>query len=212
MPITVPGELKQTEPERDTGPRFPREKLMAYLQFHESSNIFVVHPHISPQREAAVRTYFSIDPQEGILAVFHPSLLLGGEETIVLTEKGIFVKKGDLTRGYGSYESLLEGSIHLEGNRDIVIQAVKPERYRYRVLVPTNIAEHLSKILRGLQLLLNGRDPSALFGNQSAANALQELRAEREGLMPTVAMQGTVGTSQSGKRGLLGALMGKPKS
>jgi hypothetical protein len=212
MPITVPGELIQEAVAADTGPRFPRQQLMGYLQAHQNSNIFVLHPHIPPQREASARAFFQIDPKDGLLAVFHPSLLLAGEETLVLTESGFYVKKADLTRGYGSYESILEGSIHLEGSRDIVFQAVKPERYRYRILVSPGIAEYLSKILRGLQLLLNGRDPSAIFGAQSAGNVLQELRAERMGLLPTAAQQGNAGADSAGKRGLLGAFRGKGRT
>lgn len=206
MPITVPGDLLSGPGTEDTGPRFPREQLMGYFQAHHSSNIFVFHPHIPPQREASARAFFNIAPQDGLLAVFHPSLLLAGEETMALTESGFHVKKADLSRGYGSYESLLEGSVHLEGNRDIVIQAVKPERFRYRILVQPSIAEPLSKILRGLQLVLNGRDPSPIFGGHVAGNALQELRAERLGLMPSATMQGAANAAESGKRGLLGAL------
>lgn len=216
MPITVPGEPPAVEDAPEARFQFPREKLMGYLQQHESSNIFILHPHIPAAREKRAREEFGIDPGDGILGVFHAGLLVGEEETMVLTESGFYVRKADLARSYGSYESLIEGSIHLEGTRDLVIQAVKPERYRYRVLVPPGIAEYLSKILRGLQLLLNNRDPAPIFAGQSGANALQELRAERQGLLPTATMQGSGsasggGTGRSGKRGLLGAFRGKKR-
>jgi hypothetical protein len=186
---------------------------MAYLQVHQGSNIFVLYPHVPPAREASARREMNIPESEAVLAVFHPSLLIAGEETMVLTSLGFYVKKADLTRGAGSYESLLEGSIHLEGARDLVLQASKPERYRYRVLVPPGIAEYLSKILRGLQLVLNGRDPAPIFSGQPATNALQELRAERQGLLPSAKMQGSgSGGGGTAKRGLLGALRGKPRT
>ena len=213
MPITVPGELVQPDAGVDSGPRFPPETIMAYLQMHHASNIFVLYPHVPPAREAAARAYFNIPREEVILAIFHPSLLVAGEETMALSNLGFYVKKADLTLGRGSYESLLEGSIHLEGTRDLVLQAVKPERYRMRVLVPPGIAEYLSKILRGLQLALNGRDPSPIFTGESATNALQELRAERQGLLPTATMQGgNSGSGGTAKRGILGALRGKGRN
>lgn len=218
MPITVPGEAPRQDTPAEEAPRFPLETLMAYLQGHQSSNLFVLRPHISPQREQAVRDFFQIDAREAILGVFHPSLLIAGEEALVFSAKGVYVKKADLTRGHVLYESLLEGSIHLEGDRDIVIQAVKPQRLRYRILVSPGIAEYLSKVLRGLQLLLNGRDPEPIFAVQ-ANNVLQELRSERSGLLPS---SGTVGGSKpannvvgsGGKRrtGIFGSLRGKGRA
>lgn len=208
MPITVPGEPPRVADEGPSGPRFTPEQLMAYFHQHQSSNIFLLHPHIPEGRAAAVRTFFGIGEGDPLLGVFHPGLLVAGEETMALTGQGLYVKKADLTKGFGSYESLLEGSIHLEGTRDLVIQAVKPERYRYRVLVPPGIAEYLSRILRGLQLVLNGRDPAPIFAGQSAANALQELRAERQGLLPTASMQGSA-SGGGEKRGLLGGILKK---
>lgn len=168
---------------------------MGYLRAHQSSNVLLLHPHIPLAREAAAHQHFGMDPRDRILAGLHPSLLLAGEETLLLTETGIYVKKADLSLGYIQYESLLDGSIHLEDGRDIVIQAVKPQRLRYRILVSPNIAENLSKVLRGLQLLLNGRDPSPIFA-EGNNNALAELRAERQGLLP-----GSSATSPSPKGG-----------
>ena len=214
MPITVPGEPPKAAAAAVRQLVIPREALMAYLRGHQSSNIFVIHPHVPPEREISARQFFGIEPDDGILAVFHPSLLVGGQETIVLTENGLYVKKADLTRGHVAYESLIEGSIHLEGDRDIVVQAVKPQRLRFRVLVQPGIAEYLSKILRGLQLLLNGRDPSPIFAAQ-ANNALQDLRAERQGLLPSSTATGGSNASSSGekqRRGLLGGLRGKGRN
>lgn len=211
MPVTVPGELCRGAQMNAHGPRFPREHLMAYLRAHQSSNVLLLHPHIPPAREVRARSYFGIASHDPILAGLHPSLLLAGEETLVLTETGIYVKKADLSLGFVQYESLLEGSIHLEDGRDIVLQAVKPQRLRYRILVSPNIAENLSKVLRGLQLLLNGRDPSPIFA-EGNNNALAELRAERNGLLPgssAVGGQSTAGASGTGGKssgGILGVL------
>ncbi len=205
MPVTVPGELSRAAQGNARGPRFPREQLMAYLRAHQSSNVLLLHPHIPPDREARAHQYFVIAQEDRILAGLHPSLLVAGEETLLLTETGIYVKKADLTKGYIQYESLLEGSIHLEDGRDIVIQAIKPQRLRYRILVSPNIAENLSKVLRGLQLLLNGRDPSPIFA-EGNNNALAELRAERQGLLPSSSATGNSAPATKSRGGLLGAM------
>ena len=205
MPVTVPGELPRTAQSNARGPRFPREQIMAYLRAHQSSNVLLLHPHIPPEREVRAHQYFDIAAEDHLLAGLHPSLLVAGEETLLLTETGIYVKKADLTKGYVQYESLLEGSIHLEDGRDIVIQAIKPQRLRYRILVSANIAENLSKVLRGLQLLLNGRDPSPIFA-EGNNNALAELRAERQGLLPSSSAVGNGASSGKSRGGLLGVM------
>jgi hypothetical protein len=178
---------------------------MAYLRAHQSTYVLLLHPHIPPDREARAHQYFDIDTEDRVLAGLHPSLLIAGEETLLLTETGLYVKKADLTKGYIQYESLLEGSVHLEDGRDIVIQAIKPQRLRYRVLVSPNIAENLSKVLRGLQLLLNGRDPSPIFA-EGNNNALAELRAERQGLLPSSSAVGNGASSAKSRGGLLGVM------
>lgn len=205
MPVTVPGELPSASVSNTVQPRFPREQIMGYLRSHQSSNVLLLHPHIPEAREAAAREHFAIDRHDSILAGLHPSLLLGGEETMLLTAFGIYVKKADLTLGFIQYESLLEGSIHLEDGRDIVLQAVKPQRLRYRILVSPSIAEYLSKVLRGLQLLLNGRDPSPIFAGGNN-NALAELRAERSGLLPGGSAIEGRGTATKSRNGLLGVM------
>lgn len=205
MPVTVPGEPPSARQAEDFRPRFPREHIMAYLRAHQSSNVLLLHPHIPAEREAAAHHRFNIDDRDRVLAGLHPSLLLAGEETILLTELGIYVKKADLTLGYIQYESLLDGSIHLEDGRDIVLQTIKPQRLRYRVLVSPGIAEYLSKILRGLQLLLNGRDPAPIFA-EGNNNALAELRAERLGLLPSSSLTGNSGGSPKSRGGLLGVM------
>ncbi|MBL7649298.1 MAG: hypothetical protein JNK74_24230 [Candidatus Hydrogenedentes bacterium] len=205
MPVTVPGEPPRAAQINTRGPRFPREQLMAYLRAHQSTNVLLLHPHIPPEREARAHDFFGIAAEDRVLAGLHPSLLIAGEETLLLTETGIYVKKADLTKGYVQYESLLEGSIHLEDGRDIVIQATKPQRLRYRVLVSPNIAENLSKVLRGLQLLLNGRDPSPIFA-EGNNNALAELRAERQGLLPSSSATGNGASSAKSRGGLLGVI------
>jgi hypothetical protein len=205
MPVTVPGELSRAAQGNARGPRFPREQLMAYLRAHQSSNVLLLHPHIPPEREARAHQYFDFALEDRILAGLHPSLLVAGEETLLLTETGIYVKKADLTKGYIQYESLLEGSIHLEDGRDIVIQAIKPQRLRYRILVSANIADNLSKVLRGLQLLLNGRDPSPIFA-EGNNNALAELRAERQGLLPSSSATGNSASGTKSRGGLLGVM------
>lgn len=205
MPVTVPGELSRAAQGNVRGPRFPREQLMAYLRAHQSSNVLLLHPHFPPDREGRAHQYFDIASEDRVLAGLHPSLLIAGEETLLLTETGIYVKKADLTRGYIQYESLLDGSIHLEDGRDIVIQAIKPQRLRYRILVSPNIAENLSKVLRGLQLLLNGRDPSPIFA-EGNNNALAELRAERQGLLPSSSATGNNAPATKSRGGLLGVM------
>ncbi len=205
MPVTVPGELPRATQGDLRGPRFPREQLMAYLVAHQSTNVLLLHPHIPPERDARAHQYFEIAPEDRVLAGLHPSLLIAGEEAVILTETGIYVKKADLSKGYIQYESLLDGSIHLEDGRDIVIQAIKPQRLRYRILVSPNIAENLSKVLRGLQLLLNGRDPSPIFA-EGNNNALAELRAERQGLLPRSSDTGNSASGTKSRGGLLGVM------
>lgn len=186
MPITVPGERPVAASDARPIHRFPREMLLDYLGGHRGNNLLVVQPHIADGREAKARAQFSIAPGDRMVAGLHPSLLIGGDEVLVFTESGLYVKRADLSLGYVQYESLLDGSIHLEDGRDIVIQTVKPQRLRYRVLVSPGVADYLSRILRGLQLLLNGRDPGPVFA-AGDNNVLAELRAERSGLLPSAA-------------------------